>query len=532
MPSWVSVERGRAPLVLVAPHGGRRHAGRHPGKHKVNDLWTAELTRELATATGATAIVNAGRDRNELDLNRLSQVVRDAPWFLELLAEVVGDLVAEAGHVTVLVIHGWNVTQPACDVGVGLRESGDGLVPVRPDASTVAPEFVRTRLRALQQAASADGIAVTIGARYPAAHPNNLLQAFRRPADSGTLAGPLAVLAALSARGAVDAAQLELAIPLRWPGPHRERFAGLLIDAFAPATPARPPRPRPAVDAARPLAVGSGRVSRRLGLQLIAGDLLVLAGVDASDDRALGGRLLIGTGGGRLALFTGELSDPERPWCVPPLVLRELEADGLEVRFDGALLEFPVLTPFLDLEHGLSVGTLVAAEVMLTFTAMRTEGDERFGDVRGAIVITGVRHSVATCGVVSGAERFAPSRMPSLRVTLPASPWGPLAFVPAPEHAIVDHERGRLAGRLVAQRRDGMLHAECAVRWSRTAGTIELAVGDGGPLLTGRLERLIPIRRPGRDGAVIEGTYAVVRFATGDLGWAEIAVVAPAALSD
>ena len=528
MPSWVSVERGPAPLVLVAPHGGRRHEGRHPGKHKVNDLWTAELTRELAAATGATAIVNASRDRNEVDLNRLSQVARDAPWFLALLADVVGGLVAAAGRATVLVIHGWNVTQPACDVGVGMRETAaEGLVPVRPDAATVAPEFVRARLRPLQRAAVAEGIAVTLGARYPAAHPNNLLQVFRRPSDAAALAGPLAVLADLSARGLVDAAQLELAIPLRWPGPRRARVVALLGDAFGSAAPRVP-----SGDRRVPLAVRQGRVTRRLALQVLAGDLVLMAGIDAADDGALGGRLLISTDAGRLALFTGELSAAKPPWCVPPLVFRERGADRLEVRFQGALLDFPTLTPFLDLERGLSVGALVEADVALVFdlAASRADGDERFGDVRGDVVVGGVRHAVASRGVLSGAERFAAPRLPWLRITLPDGPWGPVTFAPVSDEPLVAAERGRLAGRLVGRdARDTLLHAACDVRWSRAAGTVELAVGpDGATPLAGRLERLIPVRRPGRDGAVIEGTYAIVRFATGDVGWAEIAVVAPA----
>ena len=44
-------------ILLFAPHGGRRHDPRIPGTHKVNDLWTADVTRDLAAACGASTIV-------------------------------------------------------------------------------------------------------------------------------------------------------------------------------------------------------------------------------------------------------------------------------------------------------------------------------------------------------------------------------------------------------------------------------------------------------------------------------------------
>ncbi len=531
VPSWVSLVRGPAPLVLVAPHGGRRHELRHPGKHKVNDLWTAELTRELAGASGASAVINASRDRNEVDLNRLSQVRRDAQWFLALLADLLTTLVADAGHATVLVIHGWNVTQSACDVGVGLCEGPDGLVPARPDAGTVSAEFIAARLRSLQSAADAAGIAVTIGSRYPAAHPNNLLQAFRLTGDADGLDRPSARLAALCRSGRVDAAQLELAIPLRWPGPRRDRFLALLADTFGTPIPQPASRGRPAS-----LAVRTGRVTGRRGLTLVDGELMVMASIDAGESGALGGRLLVSTTDGRLALFTGELSEMARPWSIPPLFLGERDRGGFELRYDGPLVEFPLLTPFLDLERGLSAGTLVEAQVSLVFhpdAAPHGGDDESFGDVRGEVAIGGIRHVVATRGVLTAAERLSFPRLPSLRLTVPKSPWGSLACTPDPEQPFVDVEPGRLAGSLLVRAAQaGVRRAACDLRWSRAAGTIELLFasdGDRAEQLTGRLERLVPVRRPGRDGAVIEGTYALVRFATGDVGWAEIAVVARSA---
>jgi len=82
VPPWCEVEPGAGPLLLVAPHGGRRpvyDAGGPPLRRRVNDLYTPELTRWLATALGAGRIINHGLDRNAIDLNRLSDVHRHAP---------------------------------------------------------------------------------------------------------------------------------------------------------------------------------------------------------------------------------------------------------------------------------------------------------------------------------------------------------------------------------------------------------------------------------------------------------------------
>jgi hypothetical protein len=113
VPSWITVKRGRAPILLLAPHGGCRHDARHPGKHTVNDLLTADLTRELAASCGASMIINESLNRNQLDLNRLRQVRRDAPSMIALLTDMLGAMASEAGHTTVLVVHRWNVTQTA-----------------------------------------------------------------------------------------------------------------------------------------------------------------------------------------------------------------------------------------------------------------------------------------------------------------------------------------------------------------------------------------------------------------------------------
>ena len=67
----LTVVPGDGPLVLVAPHGGRRDAERRPwagGHLRMNDLHTASLTAELAALLGAGALINEKYDRNEVDL--------------------------------------------------------------------------------------------------------------------------------------------------------------------------------------------------------------------------------------------------------------------------------------------------------------------------------------------------------------------------------------------------------------------------------------------------------------------------------
>jgi len=121
---------GDVPIVFVAPHGGRRPAEAPIlDSIKVNDLYTAELTTELVRITGGYALINHAHDRNELDLNRISQVRKEAVWFLEALHELLSTLVDRHGVARVFFMHGWNVVQPVCDLGVGLKQRGMTIGP-------------------------------------------------------------------------------------------------------------------------------------------------------------------------------------------------------------------------------------------------------------------------------------------------------------------------------------------------------------------------------------------------------------------
>src|SRR5262249_11270361 len=168
---------GTLPLVLVAPHGGRRDPVRRPwsaGGVRVNDLHTASLTAALAAATGAAALINEAEDRNDVDLNRIGEAEARLRGSRERLTELIDAALARHGRATLLTIHGWNVIQPAVDLGIGCRTS-PGSYALGPGAA-ISPAFAATALPALVDACGRRGIAATIGARYPARHPQNLPQ--------------------------------------------------------------------------------------------------------------------------------------------------------------------------------------------------------------------------------------------------------------------------------------------------------------------------------------------------------------------
>jgi N-formylglutamate amidohydrolase len=122
LPDWCRIRRGAGPLVLVAPHGGRRASDElcqpNGRRLKINDLHTAELAEELAERLDASLLANCALDRNELDLNRVSAIARSAPWFLAELGELVSSALERHPVVEVVVVHGWHVVQPKCDVGI------------------------------------------------------------------------------------------------------------------------------------------------------------------------------------------------------------------------------------------------------------------------------------------------------------------------------------------------------------------------------------------------------------------------------
>jgi len=401
---------GDGPLVWLAPHGGARDAGRRPWvreRLRVNDLHTASLAAELARATGGPALVNARHDRNDVDLNRIVEAHERAPWFLEALADVLEATVARHGRATLLVVHGWNVVQPAVDLGLGCLPAADPWHV--PPASAVSAAFARRALPAFVDALATAGIRATVGARYPARHRENLLQLFtpRYRDDPRPLVRRLAALARQT-----DAVQLELGIPLRWQGAWRGRFVAACRSAQGAL--AAPADRAPAASAAAAPDAGVAAPARRL--QFAGAEL---SGLVAIDDDARAGRLLLFAPDGTLTLFTGERAGAEAPGRVGPLHVAP-QADGLGIRLAGPLLRFPDATPFLDLELGLARAALVEAEVALDFRPDHGGGAPGdFGRVTGTVTLDGVARAIDARGFADAGA--APAPWPRVRAALH---WG------------------------------------------------------------------------------------------------------------
>src|SRR5262249_35229640 len=161
------------------PHGGRRDPVRHPwerGGLRVNDLHTPALTEELAARLGAAAVINAAHDRNDADLNRISEAHDRVPDFLARIPDALDAVIAAHGHAPLLPVQGGTGGQPAMAPGLGCAPDGAPFVVGRHAA--VSSTFAAGPLRRLVDACHARGLAATVGARYPARHRENLLQLF------------------------------------------------------------------------------------------------------------------------------------------------------------------------------------------------------------------------------------------------------------------------------------------------------------------------------------------------------------------
>ena len=384
------LHRGSAAVLFVAPHGGRRpqHDLRSlPANLRVNDLYTAELARELARRLEASAIVNHGIDRNEVDLNRVSQLRRRAPWLIERLAEECERLAERHPRVTVFFLHGWNTGQARCDLGVGATGTVNDLRIEPRAALTADPVFLVQLVGGLERVPDLE---VSLGARYPAGHPNNVVQLFRRRDDQEHPAEQR--IAELACSGRVQAIQLELGVPLRWPGPWRDAFVEALVAAVSSP-------------------VGAGAVSRPLRMDLLPPGSVAVQGYDAAAGIGLfaavgaigeriGARLLLTLGGQRIALYTGEESVRRQ---VTPLHVSRDEY-GIRLRFAGPMLQLEDASLYLDLENAMAHSRLVqgSVDVVLRYDQASAHWrDVHYGRLSGTID-TGARHLAVSTPAVGG----------------------------------------------------------------------------------------------------------------------------------
>ncbi|MGA9724723.1 MAG: hypothetical protein WBQ86_19870 [Candidatus Binatus sp.] len=391
--SWLEVIDADSPLLLIAPHGGRAEPRtRSILNPKVNDLHTADITRDLAGRLGASALINVAMDRNRLDCNRLSQIVERAPWLLEMIAERVDAIVARHGHITVLLIHGWNIIEPRLDFGLGLRNSGGELWPPGSACVSACDDFINGPLAGLADRLHRHGIKPTYGMRYPGGGLQNLLQAFT-PRHSQSQHPALRSISETAVRGVVDAAQLELSVALRMPGDLRNRCEDAIAEVFspngaeahAPRAPIvvnrapRPPVVRSEIGAAAPVAAPG-----RVGIEFY--DPAARFGAMASFDvggAGMGARIMMLFERHRAALFTAEGRPTRSASGVThgPLSLRR-EGDSIVLSFRGPAVIVPDATAYLSIERALASGRLdCATEVGVRFQIDHPGGDFDFDRV-------------------------------------------------------------------------------------------------------------------------------------------------------
>lgn len=445
LPVWMTFTAGAVPIVLVAPHGGRRPADAPiTDSIKVNDLYTAELTHDLAVQTQSYALINHSHDRNELDLNRVSQVKQEAPWFLAALVELLSALTARHDSVRVFFIHGWNVVQPVCDVGIGLRQRAENLMRAGKGEPTLDVSFFSDVVLPFCEAAQEQQIDVAIGRRYAAAAKNNFMQVFsaRFLHDDSP---QIRTLAELSVQGRINAAQLELGVGLRWPGPERDRFVrvfchtlgnslqnGTIPDqrgerdfsafSFLEAPPEEAETP---YDSLLPLAWEREPTRLALHFHDPRSGLGVMGGVEF-DPRASvhSGRLLLSLGGTEMVLFTGEDARGPDPGHVQvgQCVWRR-QPGGLSISYRGTLMRFAHPQAFIRLEDGLAASWIEPSEVdlQLLFPAMNVGRPAliQLCQLQGSVVFPDREYTVNAWGFVDvlrpdETDRLLPRRLLSL----------------------------------------------------------------------------------------------------------------------
>jgi hypothetical protein len=368
--SWLEALNGDAPILLIAPHGGRAGPASRATLHpKVNDLHTADITRELCERLGAAAIINAGMDRNRLDLNRLSQVMRETPWILEMILERLEDIIARHRRAVVLLIHGWNVIEPRVDLGVGLKSADGALRPARGAHVSASDAFINETLIEFTERLRQGGIKPSFGLRYPGGGADNLLQAFsQRHAMSPD--STLRRLASFSARGALEAVQLELSVALRLPGRLRAEALDAIAGSFSPRRQLSvASATRISIQRADGLAASGGpRRARqntpgppmRIGLEFY--DPAAMVGAMVSFDlgpAAAGARVMALIGRERIALFTAEGRVDRTPdaLALGPLKLI-VQGPRLAFEFRGPAVVVEDGTSYLSVERALSRGSL------------------------------------------------------------------------------------------------------------------------------------------------------------------------------
>ena len=497
IPDGLELRQGRVPILIVAPHGGRRCRPVRRGD-SVNDLHTAGIAWELAERLDAHAIVNWGLDRNDIDLNRISHLATRAPDVLALLRRAVEALGSDVACPLVLFVHGWNMVVPCCDVGVGLR-ARNGEEPFGRFPTMSAAAFERV-VGGISRALAARGISTGIGRRYSASGSDNAAQLFSgRHQTHESL--DVTALAEMARAGRVDAAQLELGIPLRWEGPLRDALLEGLVEALAgeDGTLQRshecevPPRgwsrhvePEPSASPGEPGYALQAVLDER-------GDIGMFCGVEATGPSSMAARFCIVCTDGSMMLLVGEGSwdGSLGSYALEGFAWRA-GSDRIDLRVRGPLIRYASHDAYLDLESGLADSRLADADVALTYVASgdgygRLRGHVRAGDVELEVDATAFLDRGGRGGGASGGRvrlligNAVPTRLQaeeggeaSLRIE-PANAAAPLGRIVAAGECADAVSAGIIRARVPVWRPAGR---GIVTRWTFGLASFEMAGSD------------------------------------------------------
>jgi hypothetical protein len=439
VPAYLALRQGTRPVVIVAPHGGRRHRPIRRGDG-VNDLETAAIACELAERLDAHAIVNHGLDRNDIDLNRITHLTDRAPEVLALLSSAI-DAASRGGLVPlVLFVHGWNMVVPCCDVGIGVRRRAGEITGRFP---TLSRARFDSTIAAMEEELAQRGVSASIGRRYTASGRDNAAQLFsgRHAAHENSTVAALSLLA-IDER--VDAAQLELGIPLRWKGRLRDALIDGLVAALSretetgvadpgavssstraasTAAPDETRVPVPRVSSgweidARPRDAAVGPAEPAYALQAVldpTAGLATFCGVESTGPRSMAARFsLVFTDGSMMLLVgEGEWSGVPGHYQLEGFDWRATE-DGarIEVRLRAPMIRYPTHDAYLDLEQGLAGSRLEDADVHLVAEALSPE----HARLRGRVETLGQSWEVDTIAFLDRAGRRMTSVESRIRV--------------------------------------------------------------------------------------------------------------------
>ncbi|MGD0289744.1 MAG: hypothetical protein ABSC63_08850 [Candidatus Binataceae bacterium] len=592
---WLEVIEGAGPILLIAPHGGRAGAASRSTLHpKVNDLETAAITRDLAQRLGATALINAGMDRNEIDCNRLSQLGGRAPWMLDLIAQCAHQMIERHGHATVLLIHGWNVIEPRIDFGLGLREANGRLRPPADAHVSASDRFINGPVAALSARLGAAGITPTFGLRYPGGASQNLLQAFTQRHAASEIEA-LRQLAGLAARGAIDALQLEMSVAVRMAGTIRMRGLEALTQIFLPTAQGdrrRASETIPAGTITIERVAPPRKISRKPATTTAAPPVRV--GIEFYDPHArIGGMASFDFGSGaagarimmlfddcRAALFTGEgkaVRDGGHLGLGPleltmgarggtlafrgPAVIVNDGAAYLSVENALAQCELDsavTVEATIDLEAGTQgaefpegvldglVERALGAATNANGNALSSGGTAVFGRLRGAIVVGGVRREIdAVARIGASFTGLEPLRFETRRMLWACFPdAAEFTALEARAWTFADADSRRTARLLCdSEWREcelGAIELETAApgaRPDRITATMTTPRGDDAPL-HGIAEAFMTLSRPGPDHSRIHTSIGFASYRVGGatgagmFEYSRIASIADAAAND